>query len=64
MGATTGGDGARACENLGEQVAYILNNPVRAGLCMRAEEWPYSESRGFYVPDDKGHRPERGPASP
>ncbi len=23
-----------------------------AGLCRRAEDWPYSEYRGFYEPDD------------
>jgi len=55
---------ARACEDLNDQVAYVLNQPVRAGLCTRAEDWPYSESRGFYVPDAGGHKPERGPASP
>jgi putative transposase len=24
---------------------YVLNNPVRAGLCKRAEDWPWSGSR-------------------
>jgi putative transposase len=24
---------------------YVLNNPVRAGLCERAEDWPWSGSR-------------------
>lgn len=23
-------------------IAYVLNNPVRAGLCERAEDWPWS----------------------
>lgn len=25
--------------------AYVLNNPVRAGLCKRAADWPWSRSR-------------------
>ena len=25
--------------------AYVLLNPVKAGLCLRAEEWPWSYSR-------------------
>jgi nicotinamide-nucleotide amidase len=31
----------RAEESLRERADYILNNPVRAGLVARAEEWPY-----------------------
>ncbi len=38
---------ARNDEDANEQVAYVLLNPVRAGLCRRPEEWPYSEFRGF-----------------
>lgn len=26
-------------------IAYVHNNPVRAGLAARAEEWPYSSAR-------------------
>jgi putative transposase len=26
--------------------AYVLENPVRAGLCARAEQWPWSWIRG------------------
>jgi len=52
---------ARACDCLADQVAYVLDNPVKAGLCRRAEDWPYSEHRGFYLPDDERHRRERGP---
>ena len=28
-------------EQLLAQAAYILDNPVRAGLCARAEDWPW-----------------------
>lgn len=38
---------ARACDDLDAQVAYVLNNPVEAGLCERPEDWPYAEYRGF-----------------
>jgi putative transposase len=34
-------------------IAYVLRNPVTAGLCERAEEWPYSSYRasvGLAVP--------------
>jgi REP element-mobilizing transposase RayT len=30
-------------------VKYVLNNPVRAGLCERAEDWPWS-----YAADEVG----------
>ena len=29
-------------ESLDEKVAYIRNNPVRAGLTTESEEWPYA----------------------
>jgi REP element-mobilizing transposase RayT len=32
-------------EHLRNACEYVLNNPVRAGLCERAEEWPWSGSR-------------------
>lgn len=33
---------------LHELCTYVVNNPVRAGLCSRAEDWPWSRSRyGF-----------------
>jgi putative transposase len=32
-------------EHLAEARRYILLNPVRAGLCDRPEEWPWSGSR-------------------
>jgi putative transposase len=31
----------RSDESLEEKAAYILNNPVRAGLVTRSEDWPY-----------------------
>jgi putative transposase len=32
-------------EHLREACSYVLNNPVRAGLCERAADWPWSGSR-------------------
>jgi len=29
-------------ESLDEKVAYIRENPVRAGLIAKGEEWPYA----------------------
>ncbi len=57
---------ARACVALEAQVEYVLNNPCKAGLCRRPEEWPYQEYRGFHIPsdDEQRRRRERGPASP
>jgi REP element-mobilizing transposase RayT len=35
-------------EHLLTACRYVLNNPVRAGLCKRASDWPWSYSRyGF-----------------
>jgi putative transposase len=31
----------RSDESFDEKAAYILQNPVRAGLVIRAEDWPY-----------------------
>jgi putative transposase len=31
----------RSDESFDEKAAYILQNPVRAGLAARAEDWPY-----------------------
>ena len=28
-------------ESFEEKAAYILNNPIRAGLVARSEDWPY-----------------------
>jgi putative transposase len=33
-------------ERLANTVAYVLANPVRAGLCEKPEDWPWSGSRG------------------
>ncbi len=35
-------------ESLIEKAAYIRENPVRAGLCARWEEWPYVMSKGLW----------------
>jgi putative transposase len=32
-------------EYLYEACSYVLLNPVRAGLCDRSDEWPWSFSR-------------------
>lgn len=33
---------------------YIENNPVRAGLCNRAEDWPWSSARAHLRGEDDG----------
>jgi hypothetical protein len=35
-----------------QKLAYIHFNPVRAGLCIYPEDYPYS-SAGFYMREDK-----------
>jgi putative transposase len=37
-------------EHLHNACDYVLNNPVRAGLCERAEDWPWSGSRRLSSP--------------
>jgi REP element-mobilizing transposase RayT len=32
-------------EEMARIILYIENNPVAAGLCFRAEEWPWSSAR-------------------
>ncbi len=32
-------------ENLYDRCTYVLLNPVKAGLCSRVEDWPWSYSR-------------------
>jgi len=43
--------GARVVESdsyLAEVCTYVINNPVRAGLCAHPADWPWSASRfGF-----------------
>ena len=34
----------RNAEHFEKTVKYIENNPVKAGLCLRPEEWPYSSA--------------------
>jgi len=38
---------ARSDRDLAEAIEYILMNPVRKGLCLRPEDWPHSEFRGY-----------------
>jgi REP element-mobilizing transposase RayT len=35
----------RSDEHLRAAIEYVLQNPVRAGLCRRAEDWPWSGAR-------------------
>lgn len=50
--------------------AYVLQNPVKAGLCRRAEDWPWSWSRfpmtetGATGPPPEPPRPTRAQAEP
>jgi REP element-mobilizing transposase RayT len=37
-----------------DTVAYILNNPVKAGLAKAPEEWPWSG--GFWLEENDGKR--------
>jgi REP-associated tyrosine transposase len=38
-------------EYLATVCAYVIENPVRAGLCKRAADWPWSRSRFGFDPD-------------
>jgi len=41
-------------EHLAVAVQYVLNNPVRAGLCESADQWPWSGCfLGGPVPRDR-----------
>jgi len=35
---------------------YILDNPVKAGLCLRREDWQYSSAGGKFVMDEVPQR--------
>jgi len=35
-------------EHLHAAIEYVLQNPVRAGLCRRAEDWPWSSARRLF----------------
>jgi len=35
-------------EHLRTAVEYVLQNPVRAGLCRRADDWPWSGARRLF----------------
>jgi REP element-mobilizing transposase RayT len=34
----------RDAKHFSNAIAYIENNPVKAGLCARPEEWPFSSA--------------------
>jgi len=36
---------ARCDSNVVAAIAYMMENPLRAGLCRKVEEWPWSEFR-------------------
>lgn len=38
---------ARKDEDVAAMIDYVLDNPVRKGLCQLCEEWPYSLFRGY-----------------
>jgi len=42
-------------------VDYIHENPVKAGLCVKAEDWPWSSAR-FYVKNKSGNAGDTGTA--
>ncbi len=46
---------ARPGDSVVSMVAYALNNPVRAGLCARWDEWPFSWSE--WHPESRGPDP-------
>ncbi len=35
---------SRNSDDTGRMIAYVLDNPVRAGLCGRRDEWAYAEN--------------------
>jgi len=35
---------------------YVLDNPVKAGLCVRREDWPFSSANGKFEVDDVPQR--------
>ena len=45
---------ARAQDDVAEIVRYILQNPVEAGLCDDADDWPFSGFRGWPLPTSDG----------
>ena len=53
FGGRYGGELVETEEHALEAVRYVVLNPVRAGICRRAEEWPWSSYRaalGLAVP--------------
>ncbi len=47
----------RKDESLGGKADYILQNPVRAGLVTKPEDWPY-----VWIPEGSRRAPRDGPA--
>jgi putative transposase len=43
-------------QEMHEKIAYIHNNPVKAGLCAEAEHWPWSSASAF-IEEYKGPIP-------
>ncbi len=41
-------------EMLRTKLAYIHNNPVKAGLVNQAEDYPYSSARAYFLADHSG----------
>jgi len=37
----------RDARHLAQTIRYIHENPVKAGLCLRAEDWLWSSARHF-----------------
>ena len=40
----------RSPEHFEKFLAYMHNNPVKAGLCAKPEDWPYSSCRAIFEP--------------
>jgi REP element-mobilizing transposase RayT len=46
----------RDAQHLAHAIRYVHNNPVKAGLCARAEDWPFSSARhGVQASPDAAH---------
>lgn len=41
----------RDMDHYHDSIAYILNNPVKAGLCEKPEDWPYSSAGASWNPN-------------
>ena len=45
FGGRFGSIGIESEAQLAETCEYVINNPVRAGLCERAADWPWARAR-------------------